>query len=49
VFKRPLPLDELRETPGLGDMVLFTRGRLSVQPVTPEEWKIITKLGGKTR
>jgi predicted RNA-binding protein with PUA-like domain len=46
-FARPLPLEELRATPGLEDMVLLRRGRLSVQPVTPAEWKIITKLGGR--
>jgi predicted RNA-binding protein with PUA-like domain len=44
-FPRPLPAAELRSTPGLADMVLFRRSRLSVQPVTAEEWKIIVKLG----
>jgi len=47
-FKRPLPLDELRAVPGLADMVLLRRGsRLSVQPVTAAEWKILTTLGRK--
>lgn len=46
-FARPLPLEELRNTPGLEDMVLLKRGRLSVQPVTPAEWRVITKLGGR--
>ena len=36
-------LDWLRK--GLQDMVLVNRSRLSVQPVTPEEWKIIMKMG----
>lgn len=44
-FGRPVTLPELRETPGLEEMVLLQRGRLSVQPVTPGEWKIILKLG----
>ncbi len=48
-FAREVPLDELRQTAGLEDMVLLQRSRLSVQPVTPEQWKIIVKLGGKAR
>jgi predicted RNA-binding protein with PUA-like domain len=46
-FKTPIPLDVLRKTSGLKKMVLLQKGsRLSVQPVRPEEWKIITKLSG---
>ncbi len=46
-FKREVSLPELRETVGLEDMVLLRRGmRLSVQPVTARQWKIITRLGG---
>ena len=46
---KPLPrfitLDELRKSKGLEKMVLLQRGsRLSVQPVRPEEWKIITSM-----
>ena len=34
------------ETPGLEEMVLLRKGsRLSVQPVTPAEWKIVLALG----
>lgn len=44
-FPRLVTLEELRNTPGLEDMVLLRRGmRLSVQPVTETEWEIITKL-----
>src|SRR5437764_11229902 len=40
-----IPLARLRETPGLVDMVTLRRGnRLSVTPVTPSEWKIVTRL-----
>jgi predicted RNA-binding protein with PUA-like domain len=46
VFAREVPLDELRGIPALAEMVLLKRGRLSVQPVTAEEWRVITKLGG---
>ena len=46
---KPLPrlitLDELRKVKGLEKMVLLQRGsRLSIQPVRPEEWEIITSL-----
>lgn len=47
IFPRPIPLDRLRDTPGLKQMELLRKGsRLSVQPVRPEEWKIILKLAG---
>ena len=46
---RPVTLPEIREHPGLGDMVLVNRSRLSVQPVTADEWKIIVKLGGRAK
>lgn len=32
--------------PGLEDMALVTNTRLSVQPVTDDEWKIVCRLGG---
>jgi predicted RNA-binding protein with PUA-like domain len=45
-FVRDVSLDELRTTPALHDMVLLRRGsRLSVQPVSPGEWKAIAALG----
>ncbi|MFW6054283.1 MAG: EVE domain-containing protein [Thermodesulfobacteriota bacterium] len=45
-FKRPVPLPELRRTPGLENMELLRKGsRLSVQPVSPEEFEIIQELG----
>lgn len=46
-FARPVPLDEIRNHPGLQDMVLLKRSRLSVQPVPPAAFNIINKLGGK--
>lgn len=40
-----VPLARLRVTPGLDNMVTLRRGnRLSVTPVTPAEWKIVTRL-----
>ncbi len=47
-FKRMVPLPELREAPGLEEMVVTKRSRLSVQPVTAEEFKIVKKLGMKS-
>lgn len=46
-FPRMITLDELRRTPGLEAMALVQRGmRLSVQPVTEDEWRVITALAG---
>jgi predicted RNA-binding protein with PUA-like domain len=43
---RPVTLDALRGVPGLERMELLRRGsRLSVQPVTPDEWAIVYRLG----
>ena len=43
---RPVPLAEVKAHPKLKDMKLARVPRLSVQPVTPQEWSIICKLGG---
>ncbi|MGZ4212927.1 MAG: EVE domain-containing protein [Actinomycetota bacterium] len=43
-FERLVPLSELRTVPGLENMVLLNRSRLSVQPVTDGEWEIILQL-----
>jgi predicted RNA-binding protein with PUA-like domain len=32
--------------PGLKNMVLVNNTRLSVQPVTADEWKLVCKMGG---
>ena len=46
-FPKPVPLPDLRGTRGLENMVLLRRGsRLSVQPVTDKEWKIVMRMGG---
>ena len=44
-FKRFVPLREIKETPGLENMLLVKNSRLSVQPVSKEEWDILLKLG----
>ena len=42
---RPVTLAHVRAEPRLAKMSLVTSMRLSVQPVTPEEWKIVCELG----
>ena len=43
--KRPITLTELRQQKGLAHMVLLQKGsRLSVQPVSEAEWKLIYRL-----
>jgi predicted RNA-binding protein with PUA-like domain len=45
IFPAPLPLDELRKEAGLAKMELLRRGsRLSVQPVTEAEFRVIEEL-----
>ena len=43
---RPVTLETCKVQPGLEKMVLIHNARLSVQPVTAEEWQIICDLGG---
>ena len=45
-FETPILLAVIRKTPGLENMALVKNSRLSVQPVSPEEWRIVTELGG---
>jgi predicted RNA-binding protein with PUA-like domain len=42
---RTLGLPELRETPGLEDLIVLRKGnRLSITPVEPRHWKAILKM-----
>ncbi|TCP61159.1 putative RNA-binding protein with PUA-like domain [Rhodovulum bhavnagarense] len=43
---RPVTLDMCKSDSRLSDMVLVNNSRLSVQPVTREEWDIICTMGG---
>ena len=43
---RPVTLDDCKADPRLAQMVLVKNSRLSVQPVTAEEWQVICTLGG---
>jgi predicted RNA-binding protein with PUA-like domain len=49
-FARPLGLPLLKSVPGLRSMVLLQKGsRLSIQPVSAAEWKLILELAAKRR
>ncbi|SNR50518.1 EVE domain-containing protein [Puniceibacterium sediminis] len=45
-FASPVTLQMCKEDPRLADMVLVKNSRLSVQPVTKEEWNVVCELGG---
>ncbi len=45
-FPRPVTLAEIKAEPRLAEMVLVKNPRLSVQPVTPEEWATVCEMGG---
>jgi len=44
----PVTLDMIKQDERLGDMVLVKNSRLSVQPVTENEWRIICNMAGVT-
>jgi len=46
-LKAPVTLDAIKGDVKLKDMALLKQSRLSVQPVTADEWKIVSKMGGK--
>ena len=43
---KPVTLAAIKAEPKLKDMALVKYARLSVQPVTAEEWKFVCKMGG---
>ena len=45
-LKEPVTLDRIKAEPRLAKMILINNSRLSEQPGTDEEWKIVCKLGG---
>jgi predicted RNA-binding protein with PUA-like domain len=49
-YQEPLPvivtLEQIKRNPLLTDMPLINRSRLSIQPVTAEQWHIILTMGG---
>ena len=45
-FKKSVTLAEIKANKKLQNMALVRIGRLSVQPVTEEEWNIVLEMGG---
>ena len=45
-MKTPVRLAAAKAEPRLAKMVLVNNTRLSVQPVSADEWKVVCKLGG---
>lgn len=43
---RPVTLIDVKSNPKLASMALVTSMRLSVQPVKPDEWKEVCRMGG---
>lgn len=46
-LKQPVPLSVIKNDPRLANMALVKLTRLSVQPVTEEEWKVVMELAGE--
>ena len=44
-MKLPVTLDAIKSDARLGDMILVNNSRLSVQPVTAAEWKLVCSMG----
>ncbi len=44
-LKHPVALARMRAEPALFGMAMFRQFRLSVTPITPEEWAVIVKMG----
>ena len=44
--KTPVTLAEMKKTSALKSMALLRQSRLSVSPVSAEEWRVIAKLAG---
>jgi predicted RNA-binding protein with PUA-like domain len=45
-FGTPVTLQDVKALPKLQEMALLKYSRLSVQPVTAEEWKVVCRMGG---
>ena len=46
-LKKPVSLAQVKADKRLSEMALVRLGRLSVQPVTEEEWKVVMELAGE--
>jgi predicted RNA-binding protein with PUA-like domain len=46
-LKKPVALKDMKEEPRLANLDLLRLGRLSVQSVKPDEWKVILEMAGE--
>ncbi|MDB5438791.1 MAG: hypothetical protein JWM33_1218 [Caulobacteraceae bacterium] len=46
-LKRPVTLAEMKTEPALAEMAMLRQGRLSVSPVTADEWARIMEMAGE--
>ena len=46
-LKTPVTLAQLKAEPALAGMAMFRQFRLSVCPITPQEWAVIRKMAGE--
>ena len=46
-LKRPVTLTEMKADPALAGMAMFRQFRLSVTPITPDEWAEVMRLAGE--
>jgi predicted RNA-binding protein with PUA-like domain len=46
-IKNPVTLDTIKKDKRLANMALVRLGRLSVQPVTEDEWNVVMELAGE--
>ena len=46
-LKQPVSLDSIKKDKRLSEMALVRISRLSVQPVSEEEWKVVMELAGE--
>jgi predicted RNA-binding protein with PUA-like domain len=45
-LEKPVTMQDVKTVPKLKDMALLKYSRLSVQPVTDAEWKMVCRMGG---
>jgi predicted RNA-binding protein with PUA-like domain len=45
-LKTPVTLAAIKAEPDLADIALIRQSRLSVMPITTQQWKLICKMGG---
>lgn len=45
-LKTPVTLADMKAEPALADMAMLSQSRLSVSPVSPEEWAVIQRMAG---